>query len=944
MHLHFKIKSHNRLTIRLLTVICLILTYLEAKPQLFSSNQNPPSVKWEQINTPNFQVIYPGTFKPEAQNLANLLEGMIERVSATLGKKPRKISIILQNQGTSSNGFVQLAPRRSEFFTTPSQSFDFQNWLNSLAIHELRHVVQFDKIGGRFTRFPFEALGLSIFGITLPSWFFEGDAVSTETALTKAGRGRIPEWSIAIRANTLSGKKFSYSKDYFGSVRDLTPGYYQLGFFMNTKLRRDYGKGITDSLLRRISGNPLRPYNFSNSVKKFTGFGTKKLHDSTISELDELWKKQLEIVRPKNYISLNRRKDQTPENFLLPVSTPTGSILYLKQSVARTPAIYEQDINGKTKKLFEIGSQEIPWFSYGGEKIVWDEFRFDARYQQRSFNVINIYNRKSKTRRQLTHHTRLFAPALSADGLTIAAIEVSLSNKISLIELSAETGKEVNRYNSPNNYMLQMPVFSPSGKTIAVLAVANQGKTIYELDRNSGKFSQLLPLTLQEIVHPFYINDQIVFKAHFNGIDNIYRVNPTSKQIYQLTSVKFGAANPSYDPLSKKLIFNNYTLQGYDISSINYAEATEGTPVSNLENASVNYADPLTAQEGGNSPLEDLSKKEYPTKRFKEINNLFYFHSIIPIREDNPYFDDSNFGLLLQSDSKLNTLSFYTAYQFNNALNKSEYEAGFSYSRFFPVLNVTYVNRPRLIRTSTLRENEIKADLSIPLISNQFNSTYRMSFNVGTSYTSRYDIENNFSGLIHHLEFPMHYELSLSKNNRRSSRDLAPKWGQNISVKYRHFPFENQVDGELFTFKSTLYFPGLARNHSFQASFNFQNGDGNYKNTVDIPRVSGYMYLAVPGKTSNTLLLDYRLPLFYPDWELGPLAYIKRFKAGLFADFDNIDQKKTFAPRSYGFDLRADMNLLRFPLPNFDLGGKVTFLNEKSKQNPIFETVVSYNF
>ena len=98
------------------------------------------------------------------------------------------------------------------------------------------------------------------------------------------------------------------------------------------------------------------------------------------------------------------------------------------------------------------------------------------------------------------------------------------------------------------------------------------------------------------------------------------------------------------------------------------------------------------------------------------------------------------------------------------------------------------------------------------------------------------------------------------------------------------------------------------------------------------------------GNTRNTLLLDYRMPLFYPDWELGPLSYIKRLKAGFFADFENIDSKKPFSPRSFGAELRADMNLLRFPLPNFDLGGKIIFINEKPGQNPIFETIAIYNF
>ncbi|MGV3509523.1 MAG: TolB family protein [Sphingobacteriaceae bacterium] len=950
-----KKNTNNILKISLFILIISSFSFSTVQAQIFSAEQNPPSIKWEQINTPNFQLIYPTPLKEQGQNIANLLEVLIEKVSRSIGKEPKKISIILQNQGTTANGFVQLAPRRSEFYTTPSQAFDFQNWLNSLAVHELRHVVQFDKLTGKFNSPPLESLTLAIFGITLPSWFFEGDAVTTETVLTNAGRGRIPEWSIELRSNTLSDKSYSYSKNYFGSVRDFTPGYYQLGFFMNTKLRRDFGDAINDSILTRISRNFLRPYNFSNSVKKFTGMSTKKLHDSTIFELKSLWAEQLKKVKFEEYNAINKRRNQTPENFLLPAATPSGSILFLKESKAETPAIYELLNTGKMHKVLNIGSQEIPWFSYAAEKIVWDEFRFDARYQQRSFNVINIYDMKKKTKKQLTHKSRLFAPSLSPDGTTIVAVEVSTNHEVSLVELNAKTGKETKRFAAPENYMLQMPSFNQTGDKIVVVAVAINGKTLYELDRSTSKFTQLIPLQSQEILHPVYASDQIIFKAHFNGIDNLYKLNPADKQIYQLTSSKFGAHNPSFNPKTGKILFNNYSVEGYNISSIDF-KGTDGENITSIEKAIVNYADPLIAEDGVKNIFENIPKKNYETTPYREISNLFYFHSILPVVEDNPLSNDGNLGVRLQSDNKLNTLSFYTAYKFNNTLRKSEYEAGFNYSKFFPILNISYLNRPRLLnRRATVagkpiiipvswRENEYKADINVPILANRFNTTYNLNFKVGTSYTTRYNIENNYSGLIETLEFPMYYELALSRNSRRSARDLAPKWGQNVSARFRHFPFENQVDGKLFTFRSTFYFPGIARNHSLQASFNFQDGDGAYNNIIDIPRVSGYSFLKPGPNTRNTLFLDYRLPLFYPDWELDPLAYIKRFKAGFFADFENIDSKNKFRPRSYGAELRSDMNLLRFPLPNFDLGGKIIFLNEKPRQNPIFEFITSYNF
>jgi hypothetical protein len=118
-------------------------------------DQNPTGLKWYQINTPKFRVVYPKGFESEAQRMANTLQTIYGPVSRTLEKEPRPISIVLQNQTAVSNGFVTLTPRRSEFFTAPPQDYNLlgtNDWLNLLAVHEFRHVVQFDKALTGFTK------------------------------------------------------------------------------------------------------------------------------------------------------------------------------------------------------------------------------------------------------------------------------------------------------------------------------------------------------------------------------------------------------------------------------------------------------------------------------------------------------------------------------------------------------------------------------------------------------------------------------------------------------------------------------------------------------------------------------------------------------------------------------------------------------------------------
>lgn len=947
--------TYKLLLINLITSITLLISSATGFGQVFDNEQNPPGVKWRQINTVNFQVIYPEEFETEAQRMANTLQYIVRTVSSSLTKEPRKISIILQNQSTTSNGFVQLAPRRSEYFTTPPQEFDYQDWLNSLAVHELRHVVQFDKLTG-FLKAPFfEELSLAIFGVTLPPWFYEGDAVGIETALTKAGRGRLPSWELIFRTNTLSGLNYSYSKNYLGSARNQTPGYYQLGYFMTSKLRRDYGKYVLDSIMNRVSRAPYRPYSLSNSIKKYTGLNSRNFHDSTIAELRVLWRNQSAEAKTVKYQAINKRSSKAPADYFLPVSISPGEVLVLKEGKAQAPAFFKVDKNGNEKLLLKIGFQEQPNFSYAAGKIVWDEFRFDKRYQKRSYNVVNIYNLTTKTYRQLSHKSRLFSPALSPDGKTIAAVKVSTANKISIIEIDAQSGEQIREYENPSNFMLQTPAYNQTGNKLIFTAVSVNGQTLCEINRQTGKFSQLLPFQSQQISRPSYADDQVIFRAHFNGLDNIYRYDSGTKKIFQLTSAEYGAFNPAYNAASKQIFFNNYQATGNDIASLAYDEKA-GTEISNTKNTFINYAAPLAVQEGNKGLFDGVPSKTFDTQPYKELNNLFYFHSVLPIAENMDINSDPTIGLKIKSNNKLNTLDFYTGYQYNAGLKKSEYLAGFTYKRFYPVLDVRHLNRARLAYSRkevagqqvftpvSWRENLTEMEISVPFVFNQLNKTYHVGFITSTSYTSRYEVQNKPADFNSVLRFPMKYQLYLNRNTRRSPRDLAPPWGQNFTFAYQHFPFEKSLNGDLFTFKSLFYTPGLFVNHSFQTSFNYQKNSGLYGMTNDIPLISGYYNLTPTKELSNTLLFDYRFPLFYPDWEIGPLAYIKRFKGGFFADFENVFKANSFSPRTYGAELRADMNLLRFYLPNFELSGKIIFVNQKPVQNPIFETGFSYSF
>ena len=945
MRISFIFFSFYKLITSYLILLILLLTSHTAFPQIFDADQYPPSVKWRQIQTDYFQLIYPSDFESEAQLLASRLMDLRDRVSASLGKKPRKISIILQNQTVESNGNVQLAPRRSEFYTTPPQQGDFQKWMDNLAIHEYRHVVQFDKLTGYLRAPLFEQLALAIYGITLPSWFFEGDAVVAETELSNAGRGRLPSWEMPFRTNLLSGKKYSYQKDYLGSLKDITPGFYELGYFMTSGMVNEYGPAILDSLMTRMAKLPIRPYNFSNSLRTFTGYNTRKWHEKVTGNLFEKWQQQMAENDPTDYPVLPLESDDKPASWLLPKPLPDGRIIALYRGARNTPEIVVADTSGRIEKIVKTGFQTEPHFSYAAGKIVWDELRRDSRYGKRTYSVVNLYDLHAKAYRQLTRKSRLFSPTLHPNGAEIAAVSIDGSNKIGLIVLDAATGKTVKHFPAPDNIMLQTPSFNASGTHIVATAISEKGATIVELDLTSGVFQQLMDWQHQQLERPVYAGDRVVFKAHFNGIDNLYALDKQGT-VYQLTNARFGAFNPAMDTTGKHLWFNNYQINGHQISHLE------------IGNSSISHFKAPGTKKDIFTNTDTTTSKIWASTAYNGVKNLVNFHSLSVDNNNFDNIDDIKPGIYWLSDDLLNTTQIRLGYQYNSDIRSSEYSASIAYQRFFPKFSLSYSNRGQLAaaRVETnesidtvrirWREHTTTLQMDIPLVFYRLNNVFTTGFSAATSYTNRYALSEPLlrDQFISGIRFPMSYLVYFNHNTRQSSLDIAPRWGQHASISYRHFPFDSHLAGRHLAIRTAFYFPGIGRNHSLLARFSYQHGNGTYALANDIPLVSGYDRLR-PVPVDNTLLFSYRFPLAYPDWSVGPLTYIKRFKGGLFADFQNVGADTPFQPRTFGVELRADMNLLRFYLPNFDVGFKLVYANETTAKQRVFATYsIGYSY
>ncbi len=128
-----------------------------------------------------------------------------------------------------------LAPFRSEFYTTaPQNAFELGavDWVSNLAIHEYRHVHQYGNFNKGLSKLASFILGQEGQAVanaaSIPDWFFEGDAVYSETKLTQQGRGKLPEFFNGYKSLYRSAKQYSYMKLRNGSLRHYVPNHYDL--------------------------------------------------------------------------------------------------------------------------------------------------------------------------------------------------------------------------------------------------------------------------------------------------------------------------------------------------------------------------------------------------------------------------------------------------------------------------------------------------------------------------------------------------------------------------------------------------------------------------------------------------------------------------------------------------------------------------------------------
>ncbi|MFH1161598.1 MAG: hypothetical protein V1733_11745 [bacterium] len=933
--------------------------------QYFSTGQDPPSMHWRQIKSDSFRIIFPRSFETHAQYLANILELTTRHETQSLETKVPRMPFLLHTQSTVSNGITVWAPRRIELYPCPPQGSYAEEWLEQLALHEYRHAVQVSKMNRGFTKALYVLFGEqapgAILGLYLPRWFLEGDATVMETALSNAGRGRLPSFAAPLRALLLQKGIYSYDLATLGSYKTFTPDAYTLGYHLVAKGRERYGPQLWDCTLDKVAKLPFMVVPFNAGIRKETGMWKTRFYRTVMEELLVEWQQ----IEDSTFQSLSRLLTKPNRNdytlYGHPVFFNDSIILTARRSNEDVQRLILLDRDGNEQRLIRLGAYQDESHSFACNTVVWAEDRPDIRWENRSYSVIRKLEIRKKEIgklrvRDLTRRSRYFSPALSPDGSQVLAVRITEENRCFIDILGVSSGSLITTIPAPDNGLFLQPYWSPDGRKITFALLTEKGKTIGVTEPVSQTFTFYLPWSFTEVNGPsFFFEQYLVYTAAYSGIDNLYAVDTLTRQIYQVTSARFQATDPDFSSDHLRMVYSDYCADGMMVAEKTLDPAT-WLPLEEIKDRSIPLASYMAEQEQANIQDSSLTRKLYklingstdllkdsirgnifPVTRYPAIRHLFNIHSWAPASVDATNMTVHP-GVSVLSQNLLSTAFATAGYDWNLNERTGKCYLNFSYQGWFPVIDLhySYGKRAGFAQISqtgetfrfTWNESTLQATVSVPLNLSRGLWYRGIQPLVGTSWIQVLHDKTTpgqfTTGSVSTLDYRLYaYNYIIS-----NYQDMFPQWGQNLDITFRFSPFRTNNIGSILGVETNLYFPGILRHQGIWLYAGYQQRWDQLVYGYEFANLVSY-----PAGIQSTfdqhlisLAANYKFPFLRIDASVGSLLYIKRFRLNLFYDWATgwgTDYIHTY--QSTGAELTADLHILRFLAP-FELGVSAAYL------------------
>lgn len=941
-------RSISRLFLRRVALLLLVAAagVHSAYAQFYYNGRGPMNLRWKQIKSPTYKLVYPDYYEPTAVAMAGFLDSIAPHITRGFSRSPQRLPILLHTENLYSNGEVVWAPKRMELMTTaPASDIYADPWLKQLTVHESRHVVQLSSLRSGFTRIAswlFGQAGSCVGMLVVPKWFLEGDATLAETQFSEFGRALQPSFTVGLRAilaQDSTNVKIPSDRWSAGSYRTYLPGVYEYGYQMVAAGERYggeelWGKAVEYAGRWPIFVAPMRIY-----LKRHHNLRLSDLSRSMLTDLYVHWKPYSSV--PNSYTTLTQptRSGKAFTTYADPLHTPRG-IVATKTDYDTPPRFVVVDTTATQR------DRTLRWIAPPSSRPVladdvlwWTEYKPHPIWEYKTYSVVRSLDLKSGKRKAYGRwQANYFATPIRIDStLWLATVAPDSLGGSDLVLHTTDPFQETDRLRFDPLTTLHGLAWDSTTRSLAFITLGERGM---QLCRSSvtadGTLTPVEALTAPSMTTLSALSTDgaghLYFSSIQSGKDEIHRLDltdPTHTE-ERMTTSRFGAYTPSAD--TANILFTTYTVHGPMVASSPVDSIQDTVLWSRLPRNLLNLPTPSwNVPTMSTTPMDD-STTTHPHKKYYKGLRWFNLHSWAPFTAD---IED-----LLNFDERMLNIGFGASLFFQSAMGDSYGSA--TYGRLhrdnWLQASWTYAGLPVQF-TAAVEYGGGKQSIYAPVDAaaqgipmplnrkNYLHAAATLALPLTLSGGSHYRLLQPSFSVVHYnslLYDPalrqftngvQKYQASIwwSDNRRASTRSLTPRLG--YALRADLIGTFNRRFGMIYSLYTRAYLPGLLHNHSITLRTGWMYQTQAELGLAQKPLFPRGAYNSQAAKYFAAGAIDYTLPVCYPDWGINGMFYLKRIWMNLFGDYS---RGAYFAPEnttlrkeiySFGGDIGVEMHL-----------------------------------
>ena len=536
---------------------------------------------WQVIEQPQYRLIFPESIRDEADRVASLLDQYLRQheMELPLKQAQKQVPIVLYAQSHTANGNVGLMPFRSRWYNKPAP-FAGLEWFDALAVHEGRHIVQFNQVYdndiGQALSWMFGDIGAAGFALLfVPAWYLEGDAVVAETTLTQGGRGRIAAFDLWFRTAALTQPDLTYDQAMFGTGFDNVPylSPYVLGYFLTSYLRTEISPLIFDQVVDQLGD--FDGFNFNGSLKHLTGKTLEQHYANMVAQRRQQWQQQIAQLKLTPVQSL--RPTQTHWQSFYPIYADADNVIAVSVDVERGDQLMSvQDGNVQTlvdlpksvSSAFYSGSK-TQGVSSNGQKHCWvAQTPHPSKPFQESGNLFCWASEDGL--QQLTKNDKLTEVEITANGFV--AHRFSAQRESELVWFNQQ-GQALKTLALPMHSLAHDLSQNEHGLVFVLSNSSANG--VYRLSDNQENIELLMPAQDEQLRSPQLTQHWLLYTSDRSGIDQLMATSRHNQQTFQIASRPYGSYYPHWSSWREAIVFADYTPQGQQLVAIPFIDSIE---------------------------------------------------------------------------------------------------------------------------------------------------------------------------------------------------------------------------------------------------------------------------------------------------------------------------------------------------------------------------------